>query len=127
MVRVIARMRNITRIGVTATVAATLTLLLIVGGRQGRGEAIAPDSKGPKSIAIDGTRFQPATLVVSVNDAVEWVNHDPFPHNVTSAAGNFRSGNLTPNDRFRFRPAKRGTFEYVCTLHPGMKAVLRVQ
>jgi plastocyanin len=120
-------MRNITTIGTAALIAAALTLLLTVDRRQGRGEVVERDCQAPKSIAMDGTRFRPGDLVVSVNEAVEWVNNDPFPHNVTSRAGSFSSGDLAPNGRWRFRPASRGTFEYVCTLHPGMKAVLRVQ
>jgi plastocyanin len=82
---------------------------------------------GGKTIAIDGTRFQPDDLMVSVDDTIEWVNKDPFPHNVTSRSGGFRSGDLPPDQEWRFHATRRGTFEYVCTLHPGMKAVLRVQ
>jgi plastocyanin len=120
-------MRKMTRMGVAGIVATAVLLLLAIDKRQGRGELVAADRNVSKAIAIDGARFRPGTVVVSVNQAVEWVNHDPYPHNVSSEAGRFRSGNLSPNGRFRFRPMKRGTFEYVCTLHPGMKAVLRVQ
>jgi plastocyanin len=119
-------MRKVTTIGVAA-MAAIVLLLLAIGGGEGDGAPAAVDRKSGQAIAIDGARFHPDTLVVAVNHPVEWVNHDPYPHNVTSSAGSFTSGNLTPNGRFRFTPAKRGTFEYVCTLHPGMKAVLRVQ
>jgi plastocyanin len=80
-----------------------------------------------KTIAIDGTRFRPDDVTVTVNDMVEWVNKDPFPHNVSSTVGGFRSGDLLPDREWRFQPTKRGTFEYVCTLHSGMKAVLRVE
>ncbi len=117
-------MRKVTTIGVAAIV---LLLLLAIGRGVGHGAPAAVDRKSAQAIAIDGARFHPDTIVVPVNHPVEWVNHDPYPHNVTSSAGHFRSANLTPNGRFRFTPAKRGTFEYVCTLHPGMKAVLRVQ
>ena len=120
-------MRNMTTIGTAALIAMALTLLLTIDRRQGGGEVVAPSRRVPKAVAIDGTRFRPGDLVVSVNEAVEWVNNDPFPHNVTSRTGSFHSGDLAPNGRWRFRPASRGTFEYVCTLHPGMKAVLRVQ
>jgi len=91
------------------------------------GFATATGRAPSKTIAIDGTRFHPGEVTVAVNDAVEWVNKDPFPHNVTSKAGGFHSGDLGPNGQWRLRPTTRGTFEYVCTLHPGMKAVLRVR
>ena len=119
-------MRKVTTIGVAA-IAAIVPLLLAIGRGEGHGAPAAVDRKSAQAIAIDGARFHPDTIAVPVNHPVEWVNHDPYPHNVTSSAGRFQSGNLTPNGRFRFTPAKRGTFEYVCTLHPGMKAVLRVQ
>jgi plastocyanin len=80
-----------------------------------------------KTIAIDGTRFEPDDITVSLGDTVAWVNKDPFPHNVSSTVGGFHSSDLPPDREWRFQPTKRGTFEYVCTLHSGMKAVLRVQ
>jgi plastocyanin len=109
-------MRNITTMGLAVIVAATLAAL-----------PAARDRGAPKTIDIDGTRFRPVDITVSVNDAVEWVNKDPFPHNVTAKSGGFRSGNLPSAGKWQFRPRNRGTFEYVCTLHPGMKAVLHVR
>ena len=111
-------MRNVANVS-TAIVTIVVALLLSLVEASGR--------ETSKTIAIDGTSFRPREIAVSVNDAVEWVNKDPFPHNVTSKAGAFQSGNLQPDGKWRFRPTSRGTFEYVCTLHPGMIAVLRVR
>jgi plastocyanin len=80
-----------------------------------------------KTIAIDGVKFQPAEVTVSVGDTVVWINKDPFPHNVTSNDGVFHSKNLDSSQSFRFRPTKPGTFPYVCTLHPTMAAVIHVE
>ena len=79
------------------------------------------------TVLIDGTQFQPAAITVSPGDTILWVNKDPFPHNVTSQAGGFHSGDLTPEQSWRFHATTRGTFRYVCTLHPTMAAVVRVQ
>jgi plastocyanin len=38
-----------------------------------------------------------------------------------------RSGDLQPDARWSFRTTTRGTFPYVCTLHPGMTGVLHVR
>ena len=119
-------MRKRSSVGGVAIAAAALMLVLTVG-RQGHGTALASTRTVAKSIAMDGVRFHPADITVPVNEDVEWVNKDPFPHNVTSKGGGFRSGDLGPNRQWRLRPTTRGTFEYVCTLHPGMKAVLRVR
>jgi plastocyanin len=86
----------------------------------GRGEA-------PTRIVMDGTRFHPEEATVDSGAVVLWANLDPFPHNVNSESGNFHSDNLAPDGTWVFRPTERGTFEYHCTLHPGMKAVLRVR
>ena len=80
-----------------------------------------------KTIAIDGVKFQPSDVTVNVGDTIEWLNKDPFPHNVTSKDGAFRSRNLEPTQSFRFRATKSGTFAYVCTLHPTMAAVIHVK
>jgi plastocyanin len=111
-------MRNVAKLS-AAIVMIVVALLL--------GLVKASGSETSTTITIDGTSFRPRDITVSVNDAVEWVNTDPFPHNVTSKAGTFQSGNLQPDGTWQFRPTRRGTFEYVCTLHPGMKAVLRVR
>ncbi len=89
-------------------------------------QAAQPDGHG-QTVAIDGTQFRPAEITVSVGDTVRWVNHDPFPHNVTSRDGGFHSGDLQPEQSWQFTPATRGTFRYLCTLHPTMAAVVRVQ
>jgi len=80
-----------------------------------------------RTIAIDGVKFQPADVTVSVGDTVEWVNKDPFPHNITAADRAFHSRDLDPNQSFRFHATKPGTFPYVCTLHPTMSAVIHVK
>ena len=111
-------MRNVAKL---SAAIATIVIALLLGLVKASG------GETSKTIAIDGTSFRPRDITVSVNDAVEWVNKDPFPHNVTSKAGAFQSGNLQPDEKWQFRATSRGTFEYVCTLHPGMKAVLRVR
>jgi plastocyanin len=139
-------MRNVATLSLGAVGAVALTVLmafvimrdngLAAGRRPGHLEEADLDRQHPaphanhgpaKTIAIDGTRFQPGDITVTVNDTVEWVNKDPFPHNVSSKIGGFRSGDLPPDRKWRFQPTTRGTFTYVCTLHPGMKAVLRVR
>jgi plastocyanin/cytochrome c553 len=79
------------------------------------------------TVVMDGTAFQPAEVVVRAGEVLEWVNKDPFPHNVSSAAAGLHSGDLEPDRTWRYRAVTRGTFEYVCTLHPGMSGVINVK
>src|SRR5581483_68013 len=79
------------------------------------------------TIAMDGTSFDPNAATVHVGDTVEWINKDPFPHNVASTDGGFRSGDLEPDRGWTFRATTAGTFRYACTLHPGMNGTLIVK
>jgi len=97
--------------------AATAVVYAASGGKAAHATAIA----------IDGTRFQPREITVAVGDTVVWTNKDPFPHNVTSQDGGFHSKDLRPDQSYSFHATKRGTFPYVCTLHPTMAAVIHVK
>lgn len=79
------------------------------------------------TVAIDGTSFQPATLTVHLGDTIVWVNKDPFPHTVTSKTGGFDSSAIAPEQSWKFKPPKKGDFDYICNFHTTMKAKLRVQ
>ena len=66
---------------------------------------------GATRIVMDGTRFQPQTATVAIGSQVVWTNSDPFPHNVNSASGHFRSGDIASDGTWQWRPIERGTFE----------------
>ena len=78
------------------------------------------------SVTIDAFAFKPATLTVKQGDVVVWSNADPVPHTAT-AKGTFDSGSLATGVSWRYTAAKKGRFDYVCTLHPTMKGVLVVE
>ncbi len=88
------------------------------------------------TVAIRDFYFEPSQLIVEPGTTVQWVNEGTTQHTVfaTSPAGAFRSGTLRPGESFthtfpqRFpkaspdSPTKRGTYEYLCEIHPGMRA-----
>ncbi len=78
-------------------------------------------------MTIEGTRFEPSALTVNAGDTVVWINKDPFPHTATSETGAFDSKEIGPETTWRHVPTKKGTFAYVCRLHPTMKATLQVR
>jgi plastocyanin len=65
--------------------------------------------------------------MVPAGSTVTFVNKDFFPHNVRSDAAHLRSGQIDPDGSWSVELKTPGTFNYVCTLHPGMKGVLRVR
>lgn len=86
---------------------------------------LAEAMAAPPVITIDGMRFQPETLTVRKGDQVTWVNKDLVPHTVTH--NQFDSATIGPDRSWTFVAGKSGTYNYVCALHPSMKATLIVK
>jgi plastocyanin len=87
---------------------------------------VVPQEPQLHKILIQGFRFQPADLTVSLGDTVEFTNGDIVPHNAV-AHGRFDSGKLPRGASWKFLAKEKGTFQYVCTLHPNMKGKLIVR
>ena len=80
------------------------------------------------TVTIDASRFEPASLTVAPGDSVIFKNIDLFPHTATSRVGAFDSKEIAPGKTWKYVVPKKGRlFEYFCTLHPTMKATLRVR
>ena len=78
------------------------------------------------TVVIDGVQYSPAALTVKRGDTVTWVNKDPFPHTVT-APGAFDSKDIAAGAKWKYVARKAGTYDYICTYHPNMKGVLKVE
>ena len=99
-------------------------------GRTGLAMALAcaalPAFAANHTVVMDGTAFAPATVTVQRGDRVTFINKDPFPHTAT-AKGAFDSGSIAAGASWTWVADKAGTFDYLCTLHPTMKAKLVVR
>ena len=87
---------------------------------------ILPAFGATRTITIEGMQFVPAMVMVKRGDQVVWLNKDLVPHTVT-APKVFDSGAVTPGKSWRMPTVKPGRYDYVCTLHPTMKATLVVE
>ena len=107
------------------------------GGRRGTALAIAlacaatipPSVAAPAArhvVIMEGTQYAPATLTVKRGETVVWINKDPFPHTIT-APGVFDSRSIAAGKSWKYKARRAGDFPYVCTLHPTMKGMLRVE
>ena len=105
------------------SVASALVLLAWLAG-----SAVAvPARPASHTVVIEASRFDPETLTVHVGDRITWVNKDPFPHTAT-AAGDFDSAAIQPDQSWTFTAKAKGDFSYICSFHPTtMKGTLRVQ
>lgn len=77
---------------------------------------------------IQGFKFNPTPLTITVGDSVTWTNQDTAPHTATSdTPGVFDTGMLQKGDSKTLTFNQPGTFTYHCSVHPNMHATLIVQ
>jgi plastocyanin len=96
------------------------------GGAEKEEEKAKAD--GGTEVSMEGIKFAPESVSVSVGDAVTWVNNDTVGHDVTG--DDFKSGDagaMQNGDTFVQTFDKAGTFNYVCTVHPGMEGSVTVK
>jgi plastocyanin len=79
------------------------------------------------TVIIADMKFVPETLTVEAGDTVVWVNKDFFPHTATALEKTFDSRDIATNKSWKYVAGKKGSFPYICTLHPTMKATLVVK
>lgn len=107
----------------TAVLQLCVVLALGVIAPVAFGQAARPAA----AIIIKNFDFSPMTVTIPVGGQVTWTNKDGEIHTVTSLDGTFRSGGLDQDDSFTFRFTKPGTYAYLCSVHPRMKAQIIVK
>jgi len=97
-------------------------------GSSGGGGGGGSGSAGGAKVSMEGIKFNPASVTVKAGDKVTWTNKDSVGHDVTG--DNFKSGDsggLQNGDTFSHTFDKKGKFDYVCTVHPGMTGSVTVK
>jgi plastocyanin len=98
------------------------------GGDDDGGDDGGGASGGGAEVSMEGIAFNPAEVTVKVGDTVTWTNNDSVDHDVTG--DDFESGDaggLASGDTFEHTFDEAGTFDYVCTVHPGMEGTVTVE
>ena len=117
-------MQNRRAAGTRALIGAVAAAWALAGGAV---PAAAPGAApATHTVVIEAMRFEPGSLLVHAGDRVVWLNRDPFPHTVVSAVGGFRSAEIAPGQSWQHVVQRSGVLPYACSLHPTMKAKLRV-
>ena len=94
-------------------------------------EQPAPEAKGEgggAEVSMEDIKFAPGSISVAVGDAVTWTNNDTVGHDVTG--DNFKSGDpgaMQNGDTYANTFDTAGTFDYVCSVHPGMEGSVTVK
>ena len=108
-------------IAVTALWAAfAIAAPTVILYRQSRDDDGGSPKAGGDTVTMAQIAFKPTTLTVARGTEVSFVNKDSAPHTVTQDGGPIDSGVLNPGKTFRLKV--NDAFEYVCTIHPSMKA-----
>lgn len=86
------------------------------------------DENGPgdNEVWMENTAYTPQQLSVDVGATVTWINKDGVAHTVTSAEGLFDSGNISAGGTYEYTFDSTGTYNYGCTIHPGMSGSITV-
>jgi plastocyanin len=79
------------------------------------------------TVEIRDYDFVPRDLTVPLGAVITWVNRDGVPHDATSKAGRWAAGMIKPGEERSLAFDDPGAFDYICTIHPEMKATLVVR
>jgi plastocyanin len=100
-----------------ALVLVLLAAVALVAGC-GKGDRNAsPEATG--SVVMKDSEFRPNHVSVPTGTTVSWRNDDGFEHNVVFAEGP-ASDTLLGGGSYQRTFDEAGTFDYECTIHPGM-------
>lgn len=79
---------------------------------------------GTTTVEMADTSFSPLRAAVEPGTTVEWVNRDPYGHDVVSgtfhavaATWSSRSGRLGPGETVTYTFEEPGVYEYYCSIH----------
>lgn len=110
-----------------AVALGTLSGCSLFGYDGGEGEQTENGaSTEATTVEMRDIAFQPQSITVTPGATVEWVNRDGVDHTVTRD-GDFDSGRIPPGGRYERTFENEGTYDYVCTFHPGMTGQVVVE
>jgi plastocyanin len=107
------------------------------GGAETTQETEAPEAEGGTGggaggggteVSMKDIKFDPANVTIDAGQTVTWTNDDSVGHDVTG--DDFKSGEpgaMQNGDTFEHTFDTAGTFDYVCTVHPGMEGSVTVK
>lgn len=84
------------------------------------GNTPPPSGSTSNKVSIVNMSFSPSQTTVKKGTTITWTNNDYMTHTVTADANSFNSSNLNNGTTFSFTFNTTGTFNYHCSIHPGM-------
>ena len=99
---------------------AVIILLIAISGCTEQKTQSQTQSQSTNAIDIKDFAFNPDTITVTKGTTVTWTNKESAPHTVKGTA--FTSGTLNQGQSYSYTFNEAGTFEYLCGIHPSMRA-----
>lgn len=87
--------------------------------------SIPASTVGTPTILIREYKFVPDLLIVKRGTTVTWINSDTVLHAVVSKT--FSSSTIPTKDNYQFTFNQKGTYDYICGLHPSMIGTVIVE
>jgi len=76
------------------------------------------------TVKMQNSAFSPATLTVTLNSTVTWMNNDNMVHTVTASDGSFDSGDIAVGASYTRTFSTAGTVNYSDTHNSSMTGVI---
>ena len=110
-----------------AIIAAMIaTIALVTACSSSKKSSTGSSGPGPNQVFVQNFAFTPKALTVAKGTKVTWVFKDSTSHTVTGDGG-LSSSELHSGGTYAFTFNTAGTFNYMCSIHPSMKASVTVQ
>jgi plastocyanin len=78
------------------------------------------------TIEIRDFDYFPRELTVESGTTITWVNRDTVPHDAADEGGAWGTAMLKQDESDTLTYDTPGVYQYLCTIHPDMKATLTV-
>jgi plastocyanin len=99
---------------------ALLAVITMVGSRAQATVTPVEDKPAIVTVKMINFTYSPDPLTIPAGTTVRWVNYDDDQHNVVSDDKSFKSKLLDKNQDYSYTFAKKGTYRYICSIHPKM-------
>jgi plastocyanin len=115
------------RFSILLAAAATGAALAASGAAPAAPSGPPSATAAPVEVIMRGNKFRPRRVVVRLGRAVRWRNRDRAPHTVVSRDNRIASEAIRRGETFTYRPRRRGTVRYFCTIRADQRGVLVVR
>ena len=95
------------------------------GGSQAPQTPVVSDAL-QTTVEIRDFDFFPRELTVESGTTITWVNRDTAPHDATDEGGSWGTAMLKQGESDTLTFDSPGVYQYLCTIHPNMKATVTV-